>query len=231
MQIYNLLFERFGKRYWWPAETPFEVVVGAILTQQTTWTNVEKAIRNLKEKGFLELELLSNANENEIYELVRPAGYYRQKTKRLLGVARYIYTNYGSIEHMLNQPTDKVRNELLSLNGIGPETADSILCYAGNHLKFVVDAYTYRLCNRIPLLQIGDGKEHAWDRYHKVQRYFEENMPKELEIYREYHALIVECGKRFCKTKPKCLSENNSEIERCPISEICRYYDIFVHER
>jgi endonuclease-3 related protein len=224
MKVYNLLFERFGKRYWWPAETPFEVVVGAILTQQTAWSNVEKAIQNLKGKGLLGLENLANADENEICEFVRPAGYYRQKTKRLLGVSKYIYANYGTIEDMLEQDTESVRKELLSLNGIGPETADSILCYAGKHLKFVVDAYTYRLCNRLPLLQIGDGKEHAWDRYHKVQRYFEENMPRELEVYREYHALIVECGKRYCKTKPNCISEKGAENDKCPLAEICNYY-------
>ncbi len=224
MEAYALLFRRFGERHWWPADTPFEVVVGAILTQQTAWTNVERAICNLKARNLVELEPLANANEHEIVELIRPAGYYNQKTKRLLGVAKHILDAHGSLERMLNRPTEEVRAELLELNGIGPETADSILCYAGKHLKFVVDAYTYRLCDRLPILDIGICKNHNWQRYHKVQDFFENRLPKDLAIYREYHALIVECAKRYCKSKPDCSKITNDRIDKCPLARICKFY-------
>lgn len=195
LRIYEVLFERFGHQHWWPGDSPWEIAVGAMLTQQVSWANVEKAIKNLKSADFLELKKMANADPEQIKELIKPVGFYNQKSKRLLGFASYVSEKYGSIERMLSGTTTEVRNELLSINGIGPETADSILLYGGNHPTFVVDAYTKRMAMCVGI---------AAEDYHDLKRIFESELPKDVALYNEYHALIVRLGKEHCKTKPVC---------------------------
>ncbi|HOO97153.1 MAG TPA: endonuclease III domain-containing protein [Caldisericia bacterium] len=201
--IYKTLLESFGPQHWWPGDSPWEIAVGAILTQQVSWTNVEKAINNLKSKGLLELEVMVNAKPEEIRECIKPTGFFNQKADRLISFARYVLHKHDSIEQMLEGETHQVREELLAQNGIGPETADSILLYAGNHPIFVVDAYTKRVARCIGLV--------GFDDYHKLQSIFTESLPNGYELYNEYHALIVKLGKENCKTKPIC--------SNCPIRE------------
>jgi endonuclease-3 related protein len=194
--LYEALLLHFGPQHWWPGETPWEMAVGAMLTQQVAWTNVEKAITNLKKADLLDLHKMSKANLSTLTELIKPVGFFNQKGTRLLDFARYIQTKYGSIENMLARPTEVVRNELLGVKGIGPETADSILLYAGGHLTFVIDAYTKRLARCLQIQQAED--------YHSLKHVFEANLPKDVQVYNEYHALIVSLGKDFCRTKPNC---------------------------
>jgi len=207
--IYLKLLEHYGSRNWWPAETPFEVVVGAILTQNTNWNNVEKAIANLRQanalklKSILELELLT------LEQLIRPSGFFHQKAERLQLFCRYLQEYHqGSLEHLFDQELITVRDELLQLKGIGPETADSILLYAGQRPSFVVDAYTQRLFGRLGLLS---GKE----KYTEIRDLFISCLPQDTQLYNEYHALIVIHCKDFCRKKPLC---NN-----CPVADICLY--------
>ncbi len=144
-EVYNKLLDQFGHKHWWPADTPFEVVAGAILTQQTKWENVEKAIKNLKERGCMEAESLSRIELDEVEDMVRCTGFYRQKAKRLKDISTFFFENPGILE----KPTEELRDVLLSLNGVGEETADSIVLYAANKPKFVIDAYTKRICGCI----------------------------------------------------------------------------------
>lgn len=195
LRIYEALFERFGRQHWWPGDSPWEIAVGAMLTQQVAWTNVEKAIINLKSANVLELQSMVNADTQQVRELIKPVGFYNQKSKRLLGFASFVSEKYGSIEKMLDRPTTIVRDELLAINGIGPETADSILLYGGNHPIFVVDAYTKRMARCVGI---------TTEDYHDLKRIFEDGLPKDTALYNEYHALIVRLGKEHCKTKPVC---------------------------
>ncbi len=196
-KIFDNLLEHFGRQNWWPGETPWEVVVGAILTQQVSWKNVEKAILALKKEDILEPEKLVSADIELVKICIRPSGYFNQKTIKILNMANHVLKNFGSIEKMLSRPTPVVRDELLKLKGIGPETADSILCYAGNHPIFVVDAYTKRLAICIGLAETED--------YHWIQKYFMDELKGDNQLYNEFHALIVRLGKIYCKkTKPLC---------------------------
>ena len=205
-ELYEFLFLHFGSQHWWPAETPFEVVVGAVLTQQVAWKNVEKAIDNLKNNHVLDLSKISNLPLGKLEVYIKPTGFYRQKAKRLKGICAYISSEYnGSLKGLFNKETSSMRTELLSLNGIGPETADSIILYAAEKPSFVIDAYTKRICKR---LQLTDDLD-----YEPLKRFFENSLPKNVEIYKEFHALIVELGKNYCKTKPVC--------KNCPLSEKC----------
>lgn len=197
LRIYEALLARFGPQHWWPGDSPWEIAVGAMLTQQVAWTNVEKAIGNLKSANLLELKNMVNANPEQIKELIKPVGFYNQKSKRLLWFASIVSKKYGSIEKMLDRPTMIVREELLSINGIGPETADSILLYGGNHPTFVVDAYTKRMTRCVGITS---------DDYHELKKIFEDGLPKDATLYNQYHALIVRLGKEHCKTKPVCYS-------------------------
>jgi endonuclease III related protein len=199
--LYEALLAHFGPQHWWPGETPWEIAVGAILTQQVAWTNVEKAIANLKSAELLELDKMVVSNEEVIKVMIRPVGFYNQKTIRLLDFARYVARKYGSIEKMLDRPTSQVRLELLNVKGIGPETADSILLYAGNHASFVIDAYTKRLARCLQMPEAED--------YDKLKNVFESNLQSNVQLYNEYHALIVRLGKENCKTKPMC--------QTCPV--------------
>ncbi len=207
-EIYQRLFRHFGPQNWWPAETPFEVCVGAILTQNTNWRNVERAIENLKARNLLSPEALYELPEDLLAALIRPAGYFRVKARRLKEFVRWLVENYGGDLATLDEKdTDELRRELLSLQGIGPETADSILLYALERPVFVVDAYTRRI-----LLRHGLVTEEA--DYHEIQELFMENLPSEVELFNEYHALLVACGKHYCQAR-KSLCE-----APCPLSSL-----------
>lgn len=198
MSIFEALLGRFGPRYWWPAETPFEVVAGAILTQNTAWRNVERAIDALKAEGPLTAETLLRLEPQRLEALIRPAGFFRQKAQRLQLFSAYLMNQYeGDLSAMLSGPLQEVRDELLRCKGIGPETADSILLYAGERPSFVVDAYTRRLFGRLGLLQ-------GTESYDQVRFLFMSHLPHDPELFNEYHALIVEQCKQFCRVKPRC---------------------------
>jgi endonuclease-3 related protein len=204
MWIYKQLHSAYGPRDWWPAETEFEVVVGAMLTQQAPWTNVEKAIINLRGRGLLDPELLAKAETALVEKLVRPAGFYRVKSRRIIGIAG----SYGRIRAAYDMPIHEARKELLSMDGVGPETCDSILLYAGNMPTFVIDAYTKRMAGRYGLAQDEDMD------YYELKNMFEKNLPRNERLFNEYHALIVELGKRHCKVKPECAN--------CPLEKRCK---------
>ena len=188
-QIYITLLNELGPQNWWPAETPFEVVVGAILTQQTKWTNVEQAISNLKIHGLMEPECLAEANLGSVEDFVRCCGFYRQKASRLVNIAKYFADN--GLENVFSMPVSDLRSEMLSLRGVGNETADSIVLYAANKPKFVIDAYTTRIMRCLGIE--GD--------YIHLQELFEGELEEDVELYKEYHALIVEYAKRYCGKK------------------------------
>lgn len=203
-EVFDRLFSAYGPQNWWPAESSFEVLVGAVLVQNTNWKNVERAIRNLKKAGYLEPEKLYHLPEEELAELIRPAGYFRVKARRLKNLLRLLLEKYGgSLARMFRQQPQKLRHELLQIKGIGPETADSILLYAGHIPTFVVDTYTYRVMSR-----------HGWapfdSDYYSLKELFEANLRPDPQLYNEYHALFVQVGKKHCRTVPRC--------EGCPLA-------------
>ncbi len=202
MDIYERLLSRYGDPRWWPAETPYEVIVGAVLTQNTAWGNVEKAIANFGEMSPAYVLALTH---EKLADIVRPAGFFNSKAGYLQTVTRW-YAQYGfSDEAVRRLPHDRVREELLSLKGVGRETADSIMLYAFGFPSFVVDAYTMRLVRRLPLKA---GKD-----YEAVKAFFEQNLDCDAELFNRYHALIVLNGNRHCRKEPKC--------DGCPIRELC----------
>jgi endonuclease-3 related protein len=206
IKIFNTLFDRYGDLKWWPAESPFEVAIGAILTQNTTWANVQKSIKNLKNRITLLPEMILSLSVDELKELIRPSGFYNQKAERLIIFSRFVSDVLnGDIRNIDNINTTSARGMLLKVKGIGEETADSILLYASNHPIFVVDKYTMRMFNRI-----GVGWE---EKYNIFQKNIMEYTPKDLYLYRHYHALIVENSKNHCKARPICIN--------CPIEKIC----------
>lgn len=206
-EIYHRLYSFFGPQNWWPAESPFEVCVGAILTQNVSWKNVEKAIHNLKEKGLLDPKILSQIPREELASLIRSCGFYNIKAQRLKEFAKFLVERYqGDLEKLFSQPLERVREELLNIKGLGKETVDSILLYAGNYPIFVVDAYTYRILYRHYLIP-----EEAT--YEEIQSLFMENLPHDPRLFNEYHALLVACGKTFCKGK-------NPLCEGCPLRDL-----------
>ncbi len=204
IKIYRLLFDAFGPQHWWPGESPFEVVVGAVLTQNTNWQNVERAIRNLREADLLEPRALYGVPVAELEELIRPAGYFRVKAQRLRNLLAFLVDRHeGSLEAMFAVGLPDLRRQLLEVRGVGPETADSILLYAGGLASFVVDAYTHRVFAR-----------HGWidfdADYHRIQDYVQTELPFDAAMYNEFHALLVRLGKEYCrKAHPKC--------EECPL--------------
>ena len=208
-ELYEELLRAYGPQHWWPAETPFEVVVGAILTQNTAWRNVEKAISNLKREGLLDPDSILRASPDVLRELIRPVGFYNQKLQRLLDVCRLI-KRYGGLENLFSLPMEELRRTLLSVKGIGPETADAIILYAANKPTFVVDRYTYRLFTRLGLWQ-GPYK------YEALKRFVESQIPPNVEVYKEFHALIDEHSKRVCCKKPHCHA--CFLRERCPTAQ------------
>jgi endonuclease III related protein len=197
-EIYQLLYDAFGPQHWWPGDTQFEIITGAILTQNTNWTNVEKAISNLNAAGCLSPEKLHRLTLPQLAALIRPAGYYNIKAARLKNFSNWLFENYdGNLDNLERINTNRLREELLSVKGIGFETADSILLYAFERPVFVVDAYTARIAARHHLIEPGVG-------YEELQNLFESNLPQDTKLYNEYHALLVRLGKDFCKPKPKC---------------------------
>lgn len=199
-KIYKKLYKAFGPQGWWPGEDSFEMIVGAILTQNTSWVNVEKAIVRLKEENLLEPAKIHSTSAEELALHIQPSGYYNIKAKRIKAFIDHLYLNYhGDLDLLLNVEINVLRNELLSICGIGPETADSILLYAGRHPIFVVDAYTKRIFTRHHL--ISDDAT-----YDEIQALFMSNLVLEEQLFNEYHALIVTLGKNLCRPKqPKCM--------------------------
>ena len=196
--IYETLFEAFGPQHWWPGETPFEIAVGAILTQNTNWGNVEKAINNLKSARALSAKKIHVMPANSFSALIRPAGYFNIKAKRVKAFISFLMENYhGSMAAMKREGVHLLREKLLSVNGIGPETADSILLYALGKPVFVIDAYTKRVLSRHKIM------DHDKS-YEEFQGLFHASLRKDLKLFNEYHALFVAVGKSYCKPKPQC---------------------------
>lgn len=199
MAYFYAMSRALGPMNWWPARTPFEVVLGAILAQNTAWTNVERAIANLRAAKMLTPSAISAVRLSRLAVLIRPSGYFRQKARKLKAFVQFLDKEYaGSLKRMFDTPTAPLREQLLSVHGIGPETADSILLYAGNHPVFVVDAYTHRIFGRHG---ITDGKPA----YENVRTLFEDMLPRDTQLFNEFHALIVNTGKNWCRKKdPRC---------------------------
>lgn len=208
MDIYDRLYGHFGSRHWWPAETSFEVIAGAILTQNVAWKNVEKAIANLKAAGLLDPEAMHRASAEELEPYIRPTGYFRVKARKLKAFVDHLWERYGgSLDAMFARPLKELRPEILSIFGIGPETADAILCYAGNYPIMVMDAYTRRVFSRLGFL------DEEID-YQGMQDFFMDNLPGDVKLFNEYHALIDGLANRICvKNGPGC--------DRCPVGETC----------
>lgn len=198
-KIYNRLLKAYGPQHWWPGETPFEVMVGAILTQSTSWTNVEKSILLLKSKGLMSAKKMNAVRTPQLASLVKSSGYFNQKAKKIKHFLAYFMKVYGgSIARMKEKNLTVLREELLAVHGIGPETADSILLYALEKPIFVTDAYTHRIFSRLGRL-----KEGAT--YDDAQALFMRGLKRDVKLYNEYHALIVRHGKVVCKkSKPRC---------------------------
>lgn len=224
INLYKILFEIYGNLNWWPMDSAyhqklgsdprFEIIVGAILTQNTAWSNVEKALKKLKEKNILDIKKISETDEHTLKEMIKSSGFFNQKTKRLKMLVNHLCNIHDAdLNKFFNRDITEVRKELLEINGIGPETADSILLYAGDKPIFVVDAYTKRLCQRIPI-DVNISYDHIQDFFQKnLSKYY---VKKELsKVFNELHAQIVIFAKEYCKKKPLC--------DRCPINNYCNY--------
>lgn len=199
------MLDALGSQRWWPGETPFEVIIGAILTQNTSWSNVEKAIKNLKAAKKLSPKAMYELDIIELSHLIRPSGFFNIKAKRLKMFINWLFSRHeGDISRLFTQDLQTLRSELLAVKGIGPETADSILLYAGNLPTFVVDAYTHRIFSRHGLIP----DESSYD---EIKSFFEDNLPQDAALFNEYHALLVNIGKTFCKPKKFC--------EPCPLKD------------
>lgn len=222
-QLYQLLSNHFGIQQWWPidktyhkdnnSDPRFEIMVGAILTQNTAWTNVEKALDNLKKNKVVSVDKILHLSNDELKTLIQPSGFFNQKAERLKTLCHFIFNSYdNNLDKMFHTPISTLQTQLLSLHGIGPETADSMLLYAGKKPIFVVDAYTTRLTQRIPFSV--DNFE-----YNTIQNFFQTHLQKTYNqndivwIYQQYHALLVECAKQYCKKKPLCTI--------CPVEKRC----------
>jgi endonuclease-3 related protein len=211
-EIYQLLLDRFGRQHWWPGETQLEIITGAILTQNTNWANVEKAIANLKAADLLTPEKLHHLDVLNLAKLIKPAGYYNIKAKRLKNFINWLFQKYdGQLANLENLGTDPLRAELLTVTGIGRETADSILLYAFNREIFVIDAYTARVAVRHRLIE-------PQAEYEQLRDLFQSNLPQDSQLFNEYHALLVKVGKEFCKPKAKCPG--------CPLQNLTHTTDI-----
>jgi endonuclease-3 related protein len=197
-EIYELLLEAYGPQQWWPAESPLEVLVGAVLTQNTNWQGVEKAMTNVKNHNLLDPHKLKAMSIEELAQLIKPAGYFNLKARRLKNLIDFIIKAYaGDLEAMGQTETGQLRKQLLAVNGVGPETADSILLYGLERPVFVVDTYTYRVASRHGLI----GEEASYD---ELQELFTLHLPLEVKLFNEYHALLVKVGKLHCKRNPHC---------------------------
>jgi endonuclease III related protein len=199
IELYDALLARFGPQGWWPGESPTEVAIGAVLVQNTSWRNVEHALTNLRSADLLDLSRLAMLDQLELERLIQPAGFYRVKARRLRNLLDFLAQSHqGALDSLFRLPLSEARRQLLSVSGIGPETADSILLYGGGLPKFVVDAYTRRVLVR-----------HGWMppgvSYHEMQQLFESQLEPEPQLFNEYHALIVRLGYHHCKAQPQCL--------------------------
>ena len=205
VEMFDLLLKGFGPQNWWPADTELEMMVGAVLTQNTNWKNVEKAIQNLKRKGMLSVDALHSLPTNEVAQEIRPAGYFNIKAKRLKNLIQFIMEQYeGTISLFLEEGTQSLREGLLSVNGVGPETADSILLYAARRPIFVIDTYTHRILSRHGMIDEEVG-------YYELQELFMDHLPDNADFFGEFHALIVRAGKDCCRKKPLC--------SQCPLEK------------
>ncbi len=210
-ELYDRLFAEYGEQHWWPGETPFEVMVGAILTQNTAWTNVEKAITALKNADALNPEALRTRSLDDLAALIRPSGYFNAKARKLRVLGDYLALYGDDIESVFaSKPLDELREELLALYGVGPETADSMLLYAGNLPSFVIDAYTIRVLGRLGIIGTDNKPKYA-----AVRALFHESLPTDVQLFNEYHALFVAHGKDVCKSR-KPLCSDCVLIENCP---------------
>jgi endonuclease-3 related protein len=203
---YGALFATLGPQHWWPGRTRFEIIVGAILTQNTSWNNVARAIANLRRAKLLSPAAIKRVSAKTLAAHLRPSGYFRQKTKTLKTFVAFLYSKHsGSLERLFAMPAGAARDELLGLRGIGPETADSILLYAGKHPVFVVDAYSRRILER-------HGLAHAKSTYEELRSRFESALPRDHQLFNEFHALIVHTGKRFCR-------KSQADCAHCPLEK------------
>ncbi|MCK5517019.1 MAG: endonuclease III domain-containing protein [Desulfobulbaceae bacterium] len=216
LEIYTRLHNHFGSQDWWPGDTPFEIMVGAILTQNTNWQNVEKAIANLKAADLLSFAAMSRLPVEELAGYIRPAGYYNIKADRLRNFFTMVEKQWdGDLDYLLAQPTSELREQLLSVKGIGPETADSMMLYAAEKPIFVVDTYTHRILLRHEIIS----EEYG---YFEIQEMFMDNLEEDSRLFNEYHALLVQAGKHFCKkSKPKCV--------QCPLSGVGGVKEAVMH--
>lgn len=204
MTIFDRLFTAYGPRHWWPARTPYEMMVGAILTQNTAWTNVEKAIRNFEDQ--LSPEFVAAVSLEELAGIIKPCGYFNQKARHLKHLTSWFEAYDYDVSLVTRVDEQRLRQELLAVKGVGPETADSILLYALEQPFFVIDAYTRRLLTRL-----------GWEvpvKYDQLQLMMEASLPRDTHLYGEFHALIVEHAKRHCRKSPACLD--------CPLEDLCR---------
>lgn len=198
IEIYHKLYRAFGPQHWWPGDSPFEIAVGAILTQNTNWANVEKAIASLKNKRALSAKGIHEMKTEKLALFIRPAGYFNVKARRLKAFIHFLINDYhGSMGRMKNEKLDTLRTKLLNVHGIGPETADSILLYALDNPVFVIDAYTKRALSRHSVINHDEN-------YERIQDLFHETLKRDTELFNEYHALFVRLGKTYCRKKPLC---------------------------
>ncbi len=198
MAIYHAARERFGHQHWWPGDTPLEVCVGAVLTQNTNWTNVEKALANLKAAGKLDIAALHETDDTELAELIRPAGYYNVKTRRLKNFVAAVHNGFGDdLAGFLDRSVATLREELLAIKGVGRETADSMILYAAGKCTFVVDTYTCRILLRHGLIDVEAD-------YDMVKELLEDSLPDDVGLFNDFHAQFVAVGKHFCKPKARC---------------------------
>jgi endonuclease-3 related protein len=203
---FDVLYSALGPQDWWPGESPFEVMVGAILVQNTSWRNVARALQKIKDEDLLEPDRLYALPEEELAEILRSVGYYRIKARRLRNLLRVIVEEFGgSVERLLSLETHALRETLLAVSGVGPETADSIVLYAAQKPSFVVDTYTHRIFARHGWIDYASG-------YYEIKDYCESELPQEVQVYNELHALLVHVGHHWCKKVPRC--------DECPLREL-----------
>ncbi len=204
--MYRLLLDHFGPQAWWPAETPFEMMVGAILTQNTNWANVTRALDNLERRGLLDPARLHALEKEALAEAIRPAGYFNVKAVRLKNLVRLVVEGWGGdVGALLSEETEALRAALLGVKGVGPETADSIVLYGAGLPVFVVDAYTHRILSRHGLVDEGAS-------YEELQETFTDHLEEDVAVYQEFHALIVQTGKTYCRKRPLC--------DACPLQDL-----------
>jgi endonuclease-3 related protein len=210
LEIYDRLMSYYGPQHWWPGDSPFEVILGAILTQSAAWTNVEKAINNLKSAGALSPRAIRRLPLEQLAQLIRPSGYYNAKAIKLKAFVEWLDENYrDNLDKLLAVDVGTLREQLLSIHGIGNETADSIILYAAEKPVFVIDAYTRRIISRVGLLSEDDS-------YVNCRKYFMDNLPSDVRLFNEYHALLVRLGKEACRKQPLCT--------RCCLKGLCRNF-------